>query len=134
MNLEEFREYYESRSWLRKKFWYVRGRVKEIPRLPGKIKNIYQRARYGVGYQDAWSLDMHLARVIDKGARHLYEANNTYPGEHNGWTEQQWRVFLKELSIAAEVYADEAHNDNHFVEMFRELLHTMVDNFEMMWD
>lgn len=119
--------------YMRLWYWFNR-QVSNVRRFQGKVKNVYQRARYGVGYRDAWSLDTHVARVLNHGARHLYEANNSYPGEHNGWTEEQWQVFLMELSTASEVYADDHHDNEYFVNQYKKLLHQMVDNFETMWD
>jgi hypothetical protein len=134
-SLEDFiKEYMNTPQWKRR-LWRLQGKVRDLKSLKGKVVNLYQRARYGVGYQDAWNLDTHFAQVINHGARHLCEANHSYPGEHNGWTEEQWQLFLMELSVAMETYADEGEfNTLELRDKCKELLHTMVDNFDSLWD
>lgn len=135
MNLQEFGDYYNSRSWLRKKYWRACGIVKDLSRLPGKIHNVYRRARYGIGPRDSFSLDTYIAKVVAQGTLDLATRNFSYPGEERGWTAEEWNLFLMELSAAMYNYSmEDRMPDASDTERAKKALHDIADVFDWMWD
>ena len=66
--------------------WWLTGRF--------NLRHYYQRARYGVSYRDAWSLNHHLAAVIERGIHQLKTYQNSSP---MAMTIEAWQAILTEI-------------------------------------
>ena len=103
--------------------WWLIGRF--------DLKHYYQRARYGVSYRDAWSLDQHVARVVERGIHQLKTYQHSHP---LNMTMEEWQDILTE--IAEGMRLDQAtpmvrkHNWEKIVRA-RELL---AEHFSDLWD
>jgi hypothetical protein len=95
------------------------------------FKHYYQRLRYGVSYRDAWSLDDHLARVIERGVQQLKTYQNSRP---MGLAMEEWQAILTQIEEG--MHFDQAsplvrkHNWDKIVRG-RQLL---ADHFSDLWD
>lgn len=57
-------------------------------------KHWYQRARYGVSFRDAWSLDCYLSDVISRGAGIIRKNDIGHPSD---LTSEEWQEVLDEI-------------------------------------
>lgn len=58
-------------------------------------RNGWERARYGYGHRDVWSLDSYLARIISGGTKKLAETTYVHP---TFMEKDEWIQTLKEIS------------------------------------
>lgn len=108
------REWNES-PWYKKAYWTVRGKILRFPSAArwrwNLAVNMYQRARYGVGFIDMWSYDEYIAKNIIRTCRWMIENQHVYPGEDRGFTPVEWQGYLSDIADDLDEYLSMYEDD-----------------------
>lgn len=111
------------------------------------VKRAYERARYGISYQDSWDLCSHLDRVIVKGFENLKDMGNGYPMSYD--SVEAWHKKLDEIANGITIDVDLAFEDRYYnvltrsqrtaftngMELFRNQARLdLVKHWDTLWD
>jgi hypothetical protein len=112
VELEKYRNSWRGRFGI---FWHnkVVLRFKAPRRLKGKIINTIQRAKRGYGYQDIWSADQYLAKVISSILRE-YATNKMGVGYPymtiDGNVDEEYKIMQEDYLKHAAMFEEYAKN------------------------
>jgi hypothetical protein len=111
------------------------------------VKRVYERARYGISYEDSWDLCSHLDRVIVKGIENLKDMANGYPMSYDNI--EDWHKKLDEIANGIAIDVDLAFEDRYYnvltrsqrvaftngMQLFREQARLdLVKHWDTLWD
>lgn len=158
---ENFSEFWDSiQEELEARPWYVKlwdgvytpfRRVVENGRqLSGRVRNTYERARYGYGHRDLWDFPEYITKLIGSAAGDLADIADSWPQSKEFPTFESWIDFLKQLEYDLAWYSIDSvdffggykskdfvtHNsyDEQRLKTAREALERFAKNFDGMWD
>ncbi len=110
---------------------------KNIPLLGQWLKAIIIRGLYGWSYQDIWSFDNYLAKVMSEGLSNLDEISHGYP---DGITPDEWHNKLTKWAQTLNDYHNDIYEfadyekDCQFYENVKKTIAEMSVYFGNLWD
>lgn len=117
--------------------YWARAKAEFVARV-GEIRNRWQRSRKGYGFQDLWSFDQYLARLLSEALEEMADIAHGWPASEEFPTFESWTSELRRLAAVFKRYDEELFTfDDQEVQIYADVIDAMKRLGEMLpgiWD